>query len=161
MKKLLGFVAAMSFGVPAMAAVADELRQSDFRNGASTNARNILEGVALNATAADRTITVPTEGFSKLRVLVFYTYSAATTVTAQVTCSYDGTTYARVTSRAVSSGTATLSLVADEYTTSAADADFMIEYDVRGCKTVKVLFGGASAGAGDLVDVQAIATAGA
>lgn len=136
------------------------LRYSDFRNGASTTAQNILEGVALNATAATRTVTLDTDGFAGLRVLVFYTYSAATTVTAQATCTYDGTNYVRITSRATSAGAGTLSLFADTYTTGAADADFSIEYGVAGCKRVKVLFGGASADGSDLVDVQAVAYVG-
>jgi len=133
---------------------------SDFRNDVSVNPRNILAAVALNASAAARTITLSSEGFSDLRVLVFYTYSAATTVTAQATCSYDGTNYVRITSRAITAGASVLSLFADTYTTGGASADFSLEYSVSGCRKVKVLFGGASAGAGDLVNIQAVATVG-
>lgn len=135
---------------------------------ASTNDYNLLEGVALNATAATRTITLnigdangfKAEEFTKIRVSVFFTWAAATTVTAQFSCAEDGTNYARLTTRSCSSGTCTVSLQSDSYATGGASADFSLEYDVRGCQKVKILFGGAGAGATDLVNVQATAIAG-
>jgi len=133
-------------------------RTTPFTNS-TTRSRNILAAVALNATASARTITL-TKGdgglrASKLLVGVFYTYSAATTVTAQLSCALDGTNYAIRQTRAISSGTATLSNLTDSKTTGAANHDFMLEFDVRGCEAVKILFGGASADGSDLVNIQA------
>lgn len=156
MKKLL-LITALLLPSAAMADSAAKLRVAKYRNGSSMN---LLSGVALNASAGTRTITLETDGFSKVRVLVNYTYAAATTVTAQFTCSLDGTTYGRLTSRATSSGAATVSAVTETYTTSAASAILVYEYDVRGCAKVQVLYGGASAGASDLVTVQAVAITG-
>lgn len=133
----------------------------------STGSQNILDDVALNVTAASRTITLelgPEQlnkpwagGWEKLRVGVFFTWAAASTVTAQFTCTKDGTNYTRLTTRSCSAGTCTVYLATDSYTTGGASANFELEYDVRGCRKVKVLFDGASAGATDFVDVQATA----
>lgn len=131
-----------------------------------------LDNVALNdATAANRTINpILTDNgttgeraravYSKLIVTVDYTYSAASTVTAQFTCALNGTSYGRRTSTSTASGASTIYAETGTYTTGAANAVLNLEYDVRGCKAVKVLFGGASAGAGDLVDVTWVAVAG-
>jgi hypothetical protein len=130
-----------------------------------------LDGVALNdAQAADRTLSVTltdtnvvTTGravYSKLIVTVDFTYAAATTVTAQFTCSLDGTTYGRRTSTSTSAGASTIYAETGTYTTGGASAVLNLEYDVRGCRAVKVLLGGAGAGASDLVDVTWVAVAG-
>jgi hypothetical protein len=135
----------------------------------STNDFNLLEGVALNATAALRTITVPIaqakaatgEGYEKLVVVVDFTYNAATTVVLTPTCSIDGgSTYASETSTAITAGAGSVSIYADTYTTGAASAVFRVVYDVAGCTHYKIVFSGASAGASDLVDVQAALTVG-
>jgi hypothetical protein len=95
-------------------------------------------------------------GFEKLVVVIDYTYSAATTVTVTPTCSVDGgSTYASETSTAISAGAGTVSVYSDTYTTGAANAVLRLVYDVSGCTNYKLVFDGASAGAGDLVDVQA------
>lgn len=116
----------------------------------------LLDDVALNATAATRTITLNTFGLSKVCVLVFYTYAAATTLVATPSVSADGTNYASVTSRNITAGSSTVSVFADTYTTGAADADLALEFDVTGKVSLKVVFSGASAGASDLIDVQAV-----
>jgi hypothetical protein len=155
----------------AMSATAQADERTDvlfFRRAASTNKHNLLEAVALNGAAATRTITLTlgdsnpgsAKGWSKLRVSVFYTYSAATTVTAQLSCSQDGTNYAILQTRNCSAGTCTLSDATDSKATGNADRQPMMEFDIRGCQKAKVVFGGAGAGAGDLVNVQAVAIAG-
>jgi hypothetical protein len=138
-------------------------------NDASANKYDLLAAVALNASAATRTITVPVaqarlstgDGYSRLIVGVDFTYAAATTVTLTPTCSLDGgTTYFSVTSTAITAGAGAVSLYVDTYTTSAASAKFSVGYDVGACTHFKIVFGGASAGAGDLVDIQAALTVG-
>lgn len=133
----------------------------------TAQANNALSGVALNASAGTRTLTasfdykagVPAP-FTKWRVSVFYTYSAATTVTAVFSCAQDGTNYASLTSRSIAAGASTVSIVTDTYTTSGASADLMLEYDIQGCAKAKIVFGGASAGAGDLITVDWVAVVG-
>lgn len=133
-----------------------------------TRTVNLLDGVALNATAATRTITLLTAdgvqadnapGYTKLRVQVDYTWTAASTVTLTPTCSQDGTNYAAPTTRSCSSGTCTLYPQVDSRPVTASE-NFTVEYDIRGCRSFKVLFGGASAGASDLVTVMATAIVG-
>lgn len=129
-----------------------------------------LSGVALNAAAATRTLTLTLytgtkaqPEFAKVRLGIFYTYSAATTVTVLFSCSMDGTNYAQVMARNVSGTTATLSKLTDSWTTggaSATDPGLGPEFDVRGCLKAKFLFGGAGAGSGDLVTVDAAMIAG-
>ena len=137
-----------------------------FKSGTSLK---LLDGVALNATAATRTVTLDlTAGdsssvgaFQKVEFFVEYTYSAATTVTAQATRSIDeGVSYMRRTSRSTIQGTSTVFLQTDTYTTGGASANFSLEYDVAGLTNLKVLFGGASADGSDLVTVKAVGIAG-
>ncbi len=137
-----------------------------YPNAASTNTANLLEGVALNATVGTRTVTV-TLGltnypapYSKILVGVFFTWAAASTVTAVYSCSLDGTNFATKTSRAITAGAGTISLFGDTYTTGGASADLLLELDVRGCRAIKIVFGGADAGVSDLVNVQMTALAG-
>jgi len=132
-----------------------------FVNTASAEKLNILEAVALNAAEATRTITiVPRRDWAKLRVWVFYTYSAATTVTTAMSCSLDTSQFGTPQTRAVTAGASTLSDLVDTKTTSAADQDYFFDFDVRGCRTVKLVFGGASADGSDLVNVQVAAITG-
>jgi hypothetical protein len=126
-----------------------------------------LSSVALNASAGTRTITenlyragVQQPAYSKARLVIAYTYSAATTVTVAFKCSLDGTNYGQVMARSVSGSTATVSTLTDSYTTGAASANLMLEYDVRGCLAAQWLFGGASAGANDKVTVDVALIAG-
>lgn len=115
---------------------------------------------ALNAAAATRTVTAilthdgTTSGrpvYSKLAVTAVYVYSAATTVTVQFSCARDGTNYGRRTSTSTVAGASTIYAETGTYTTGAASINLDLEYDVRGCASVQLLFGGAGAGAGDLV----------
>ena len=150
----------LGLGLIAAPALADQGYLSVGKNTAG------LTAVALNAAAATRTITVnltdketaTTTGanavYSKLLVTVDYTYSEATTVTAQLTCALDGSTYGRRTSNSTASGATTIYAETGTYTTGAASITLNLEYGVKGCKSVKVLFGGASAAAGDIVTVN-------
>lgn len=167
--KILAVLASFAMASAGLAASPPNTAANHYRLMGSSNTFNLLEGVALNTSAGTRTITLDladaakankVEGFGKIRVAVFFTYAAATTVTAQFTCSLDGTNYGRTTSRSTSAGASTVSLQSDTYTTGAANANLILEYDVRGCRKAQVLFGGASAGASDLVNVQAVAVAG-
>lgn len=142
----------------ARAPVTEVLR---FTNSASTNKYNMLEGVALNAAAGTRTITLATSRrWPTLKVNVFYTYSAAGTVTMVTSCSIDGTNYATVQSGSIAAGVRTLSDLTDTKTTGAASHNFQVQVGVKGCESVQLLLGGAGAGAGDLVDVQVAAITG-
>lgn len=132
-----------------------------------------IDGVLLSAAESSRTmeLTLGTSGnvsraanFSKLRVELNYTYGGAgiTALTAVPYCkrAVDGT-YARYTSRALSSGTATVSPFTDSYTVAGASIVLMLEYDIRGCQQFKLVV--ASTGsphAADAVTVGAVAVAG-
>lgn len=128
----------------------------------------MLEAVALNASAGTRTLTLPlstnfsrgTDGptYAKVKLVINYTYSAATTVVVTYTSSIDGgTTYGSETSTAIAAGAGTVSVYTDTYTTGSANAIIKLSYDVAGCTHAKFVFSGASAGAGDLINVQAVA----
>jgi hypothetical protein len=120
----------------------------------------MLSAVALNAAAGTRTATITiAKNWAKLRFALQFTHNAATTVTSQFTCSYDGTTYYRRVTRECASGTCTVYEQSDSLAVTG-DVDFELEYDVRGCEKVKLLLGGASAGASDLVTTQAVAITG-
>jgi len=124
----------------------------------SSNEFNMLEDVALNAAAATRTLTLTVPSAAhKLRLAVFLTRTAATNVRITPTGSFDGTNYAEWTSRSTLAGVGTLTDFYDLHAVSG-DKDFATEYDVTGLKKVKLVFSGASAGAADLVNVQAYFT---
>ncbi len=138
------------------------------KNYASSNDWNLLEAVALTAAAGSRTITRQLasadgggdglgDGWAQIKITIDYTYSAATAVTVTPSCSLDGgNTYGRETSTSISSGTGTISLYTDSYTTGGASAVLNLAYDVSGCTHVKLVFAGTgSPAAGDLIDVQA------
>lgn len=141
------------------------MRVNRFRNDASTNKYNLLEAVALNGAAATRTVTLSladlnhaNRGFEKVVVVIDYTYGAATAVTVTPTLSIDGgTTYGSETSTSISSGTGTVSVYSDSYTTGAANALLRLSYDVAGCTHLKLVIAGTGANGSDLVDVQATA----
>ncbi len=164
MRSFLGVVLALTlFAGPVMArGGAPKTSTLNYSNASSDNVYNLLEGVALNAAAAARTITVSTKQlWAKLVVPVFFTYgTSATTVTAQFKCSTDGTNYVLLQSRAISAGASTLSDMVDTKTTGGVDQDFMLEYDVRACRSVQVVFGASGPGGSDLINVQATAVSG-
>jgi uncharacterized protein (UPF0333 family) len=129
---------------------------------------NALAAVALNASAGTRTITKiltvgidQHPGYSKARLVIAYTWAAATTVTVAFSCSIDGTNYGPLMVRTVSGSTATVTALTDSYTTGGASATMMLEYDLRGCAAAKWLLGGASAGASDLVTADLALVTGA
>lgn len=122
------------------------------RDEGKTNPYNIIEGEATNGSP---TVTIPLDrAWEKLRLFTFTTYVANTYVTIKVECSLDGTNYGVAQTRSIASGTATLSDLSDYKALAAADKDFMTEYDVRGCMTVKVTLGGDNT---DVADLQAVA----
>lgn len=160
MKKLKALIVAVASLFPALALAQEApVTRVDIRN-------NAVSAGALNA-APTLTVDLAEQGkpnvvsaWSKARLGVTYTYSAATTVTTAFYCAIDGTNYTQVVSRSVSGGTATVSALTDSITTGGANQAYMLEYDLRGCKKAKWVFGGASAGAGDLVTVDLALVAG-
>jgi len=121
----------------------------------------VLSAVPLNAAAASRTMLFNVRGYSTLKIQINYTYSAATVVIATPSCSQDNnTTYGSETSTGVISGTGTVSVYTDNYTTGAANAKIVLTYDTRGCDWYKVILSGTGAGAGDLVTTYAVAAVG-
>jgi hypothetical protein len=126
----------------------------------SSNSCKVLSAVALNATAATRTVTLPVAGYSRLTMQIELTRVAATDV--QVTCTGSingGGTYALVTSGTTSSGTGTLSAYHDVFATTTSQ-NFMTQYDVRGLDKIACVLSGTAAGGTDLVDVYALASVG-
>lgn len=164
----LAVLFAVAFGMcsPAYAQIEQGYVTPRIFSNTSTGSQNILGAVPLNATPADRTITVTLAvpnypaPYSKVLIGVFFTWNAASTVTAIYSCSLDGTNFATKTSRGIDAGAGTVSLFADTYTTGGASADFLLELDVRGCRSIKVVFGGAGAGVSDLITIQMTALAG-
>lgn len=148
-------------------------RQFLFGNGdvtapgsSRTSSYNLLEAAALNGAAETLTVTLDLGNattpawYSTMKVSAFYTYSAATHVSLIHYCSFDGTNFARMTSRTVASGVATVHLFSDRRVTGAADADYMIVVDVKGCRKYRVIASATSADASDLLNLQATAIAG-
>lgn len=160
MKRFLLFFM-LAIAVPLQAQAAARSPKTLTYKHTSGGSVTLLNGVALNATESSRTITLNTDGWSKLRVYLYYTYSAATDVRAVFSCSMDaGANFALLQTRAIASGVATLSDFVDVKSTGSANQLIMLEYDTRGCDKTKIVFSGTSAGAGDTVIVQATSIAG-
>lgn len=124
----------------------------EVQQSSSTNKLDLIQAAATNGAPS---VTIPLDAaWEKLRVLTFVTYAANVYVTVAVTCSLDNTNFAAVQSRSIAAGVATLSDLSDKKTLSAADQDFMTEYDVRGCMSVKITLGGDST---DVASLQAVA----
>ncbi|MEM6533888.1 MAG: hypothetical protein AAF654_14805 [Myxococcota bacterium] len=120
---------------------------------ASLTGLRVLDNVALNATAADRTVTVrSSQSWAKALVFVDLTRAAATSLDATFLCSPDGTTFFKRQSQAISGGTSTLSDFTYTKAVTGSEAIY-IESDVRGCQEWRMVFSGTSAGGSDLVDV--------
>lgn len=149
----------LSVALPAHAAITTRILNAGLNSQvlllqdvSKTNDLNIIEDAATNGSPS---VTVPLDrAWVKLRLLTFVTYAANNYVTIKVECSLDGTNYAVVQSRAISSGTATLSDLSDKKTLGDADQDFMTEYDVLGCMDVKITLGGDDT---DAANLQAVA----
>lgn len=160
MKKVLLFLGAIVMASSAYAAKDRTVRTLVYRNS-STNNIKLLDGVALNASAATRTITVelgPDGDYRSLVVQVDFTHNAATTLVLTPTCSINGgASYASVLTGSVSSGTEDV----DAHVVSmgvAGSVNNKYEFNVVGCDAFKIVFSGASGGASDLIDVYAKAT---
>jgi hypothetical protein len=156
MKKIFGTILAAAMLFVGDAYAAQQCRQ--FENTSSTASANLLEGVAMNAAEASRTATVNTGNvYRKLRVAVFFTYSAATAVTVQFKCSIDGTNYATLQTRDCLSGTCSDYDWTDSKDPDDADADYLLEYDAGGCDSVQLVVGSTGGGASDTFNLQAAA----
>lgn len=121
---------------------------------------NVLNAIALNGSAATRTAEINLgKRFTRITLVLNYTYSAATSVTLTPTKSIDGgTTYASYTSKAITSGTAAVSAYT-EVVTGTASFIYETTFDVEGVDKFKIVMsGGGSPGAGDLLTVKAVGT---
>lgn len=126
----------------------------------AANSFLLLDDIALNATAADRTITLTLDRkYAKVVIGIDFEHNAATTVTATPTVSYDGSVFFSKTTKSCASGTCTVYQRTDSNPVSG-DEEFELEFDVRGLEKLKIVFAGASAGASDTIDVQAVAVVG-
>lgn len=116
-----------------------------------------LSGVALNASAATRTITiVPAQQYARVLFTVNFTYAAATTVTITPTCTDSAsTTKGSILSGNVASGVSTDVAYTRSVATGSASMNFQWNFGIAGEHTCSFVFAGASAGASDLVTVSA------
>lgn len=128
----------------------------------ASGSHSLLSGVALNAATGLRTLDLKLGlatspgSFEFVAIAVDYTYSAATTVTATCYGSLDGgLTYRALQSSSITAGVDTLSDYVAVKTTGAASKSYLFTLTVDGCTDLRVVFSGASAGAGDLITVQA------
>jgi hypothetical protein len=103
----------------------------------------LIEDVGLDRDEAARTILLNTAAHDQLYLVIFYTYSTATEVFVKVSCSRDGTEPAP--------------LAQETLLTDGSNQRYLLTYDVKGCKSTRVLFGGSSdANSADVITVQAI-----
>ncbi len=104
---------------------------------------NLIEDVSLDRPESNRTILLNTSGHSQLYLVIFYTYSTATEVLVQLSCSSDETTF---TPREV-----------EKLETEGRNQRYLLSYDVSGCKSTKVVFSGSTdANSSDVITVQAV-----
>ena len=104
---------------------------------------NLIEDVSLDRPESDRTILLNTTAHSQLYLVVFYTYSTATQVLVQLSCSKDDTTF---TPRE-----------AEKLETEGRNQRYLLSYDVSGCKNTRVVFSGSTdANSSDVITVQAV-----
>lgn len=145
---------------PVMARKADTVNR--FKHTTAAGSVNLLDGIACNAAAAARTITLPLGStMARAEVFVYFTYAAATSVSFTPTCSMDsGTTYANYTSRSCSSGTCTVSEMVDSNSTGGADFDVKLVYDTAACDNFKLVIACTGGGASDTFIVQAASLSG-
>jgi hypothetical protein len=118
---------------------------------------NLVNGIACNAAAGSRTVTLQLDGrFGRVRLPIWLTYNAATALTVTPECSLDGTTYANYLTRSCTSGVCTASTFVDTLSTGAASIDGTFEYDVSGCTKFRVVVACTGGGASDTLIVQAM-----
>lgn len=133
----------------------------------SSGSFKLLNQAALNdATPADRRVDLFLDGkYSELLVTVDFTRSTATTVTCtpsgSIVPSTDagGSIFGAETVNTNSSGTVAVDPAVYTRTTSISGI-FNMRIPCKGIEDIQLLFGGAAAGAGDLVDVYVTAIAG-
>lgn len=135
-------------------------------------AAEVLDGVAMNAAAATRTMTLPTRyRYSKIKVGISYTTSACSDLPIVVTCATDsaGAIDGVTTLRSCSAGSCDFLPITEYYCRDAgsyacATGENNLEYDAQGCYEMVVVVGGASGGTAcdgsDLVDAVAVGLVG-
>lgn len=123
----------------------------------TNGARALLSGVALNAAANLRTISLSVAGRSNLSIQVDLTRVAATTLTMSCKSSLNGgLTYADITDQIVTSGVGTLAPHVWSRDVTGGSSGTIIDMSVGTYDAVQCVFSGASAGASDLISVYAI-----
>ena len=104
---------------------------------------NLLEDISLDRDEPLRTILLNTAQHNQLHLVIFYTYSTATDVIVQLSCSTDDKVF---TARSV-----------DKLDTEGRNQRYLLSYDVSGCKSTRVVVGGSTdANSADVVTVQAV-----
>lgn len=112
----------------------------------SAGRTNLIEDVSLDRPESSRTILLNTAEHSQLYLVIFYTYSTATQVLVQLSCSNDDTTF---TSHA-----------AEKLETEGRNQRYLLSFDVSGCKSTRVVFSGSTdANSSDVITVQAVGQA--
>jgi hypothetical protein len=104
---------------------------------------NLIEDVSLDRPESSRTIVLNTVAHSHLYLVIFYTYSTATQVIVQLSCSPDEITF---DPRPV-----------EKLETEGRNQRYLLSYDVSECRSTRVVFsGGTDANGSDVITVQAI-----
>lgn len=162
MKRLaLLFAFAIAVMAPALDVAAQTSQNRVFYTNATTQRRELLLAVALNASAGLRTITLPVGGRNQISIQVNLTRVAATTLTMACKASLDaGVTYADITDQIITAGVGTLTPHVWTRDVSGGSSNTVIDLSVGTYDFLQCVFGGASAGASDLVNVYAIGGAG-
>jgi hypothetical protein len=112
----------------------------------SAGRTNLIEDVSLDRPESSRTIRLNTAGRGQLYLVIFYTYSTATQVVVQLNCSIDGTT--------------SIPRPVEKLETEGRNQRYLLSYDVSGCKSTSVVFGGSNdANSADVITVQAVGQA--
>jgi hypothetical protein len=105
---------------------------------------NLLAGVALNAVAASRTVTIELQRqFEQIVAVADLTWGSATTLTITPTLSRDGTNYDPEPVYTASSGTLTMNNLVWSKTVSADD-QLVGKLDVSGVENLRLLVGGSA-----------------
>lgn len=158
------FVFALAMCVLAPTAFADGGGNSQQRiiysNPANLNNRQLLSGIALNATQGTRTITLPIAGRNRVSIQVNLTRVAATTLTMQCKASVDGGfTFGDITDQIVTAGNGQITPHVWTETVSG-NTNTVLDLWAGTYDSLQCFFGGASAGGSDLITVYAIGGSG-